>query len=372
MYEIFLSGVLGAVLAQEFKLGHTATSLVLASAFVGMFIGVLVIGRLADRLGRRPALLITIGTYAVFSLVGAVSVNAPMLVAARFFAGIGIGPELPLADAYLSDLMPARSRGRYTSWAYTIAFMGVPAVELLGHWVVPTNPAGLAGWRWLFLISAVGGFAVLLLRHCLLESPRWLASVGREAEAVLRSLEAEAYPSREPARNPVHAPIHERPTPPSATNKNATQTQTPEPLSTPASTPTSNSAPARKHTTKSLFTSSYRRRTAMMAIFHVLQSIGFYGFGTMAPLALAAKGYSVVNSLLFSALTFFGYPLGSLISIPLIERLQRKHLIVGSALVMAAAGAVFGESDSTTQIIVAGVCYGTHQLVPGRTHRQEP
>ncbi|MGA5134876.1 MFS transporter [Streptomyces olivoreticuli] len=324
MYEIFMSGVLGAVLADEFRLGRTATSTVLASAFIGMFLGVVVMGRLADRFGRRVCLLASIGIYATFSLVGAASVNAPMLIAARFLAGVGIGPELPLADAYLSDLLPARFRGRYTAWAYTVSFLGVPTVGLMAHWLVPVSPLGLAGWRWLFLIGAAGGFCVLLLRRHLIESPRWLASVGRteEAERVLRDLEDGAGLPRSPALAVPHAPVTRH---------------------TPSARPS--------------LTPAHRRRAAMMAVFHLLQGIGFYGFGTMAPLVLAAKGFSIVHSLLFSAVTFFGYPLGSLASIPLIERMERKYLIVGTALAMAGAGLAFGHAQDKVTIMVAGLCY---------------
>ncbi|KOG88693.1 MFS transporter, partial [Streptomyces varsoviensis] len=197
MYEIFMSGVLGPVLSDRFELSATATSAVLASAFIGMFLGVVTMGRLADRYGRRRFLIASVALYTVFSAVGALSLNAPMLIAARFLAGLGIGPQLPLADAYLSDLLPARARGRYTALAYTIAFFGVPTVGLLAHWLVRLSPLGMAGWRWLFLIGALGGVAALLRYRRLVESPRWLASVGRtaEAERIVTDLEA-AAPTR--------------------------------------------------------------------------------------------------------------------------------------------------------------------------------
>lgn len=325
MYEIFMAGVLGPVLSERFRLGATATSAVLASAFVGMFLGVVVMGRLADRYGRRRFLIISVALYTVFSAVGAVSLDAPMLIAARFLAGIGIGPQLPLADAYLSDLLPARARGRCTAWAYTISFFGVPTIGLLAHWLVRLDPLGLAGWRWLFLVGALGGLAVLLRCRRLVESPRWLASVGRtaEAERIVDHLESGTR----------YAPSAARPAPAAA----------PSPAA---------GAPVRPRLPR-----VHRRRVAMMAVFHLLQSVGFYGFGTMAPLVLDARGFSIVHSLLFSALTYFGYPIGSLLSLPLIERFERKHLIVVSAVAMAALGVAFGQAADGVAIVVAGVAY---------------
>ncbi|MFE7119496.1 MFS transporter [Streptomyces sp. NPDC057654] len=330
MYEIFMSGVLGPVLSQRFDLGATATSAVLASAFIGMFLGVVIMGRLADRYGRRRFLIASVALYTVFSAVGALSANAPMLIAARFLAGLGIGPQLPLADAYLSDLLPARVRGRYTALAYTISFFGVPTVGLLAHWLVRMSPLGMAGWRWLFLIGALGGVAALLRCRGLVESPRWLASVGRteEAERIVRELEAGTpYAAAEPADVPDASSIR---------LLRQARRDSPAPRRMPP---------------------VYRRRAVMMGVFHLLQSVGFYGFGTMAPLVLDAKGFSIVHSLLFSALTYFGYPLGSLISMGLIERFERKHLIVASALGMAVFGVAFGQATDQVAIVITGVGY---------------
>ncbi|MEU7043455.1 MFS transporter [Streptomyces varsoviensis] len=343
MYEIFMSGVLGPVLSDRFELSATATSAVLASAFIGMFLGVVTMGRLADRYGRRRFLIASVALYTVFSAVGALSLNAPMLIAARFLAGLGIGPQLPLADAYLSDLLPARARGRYTALAYTIAFFGVPTVGLLAHWLVRLSPLGMAGWRWLFLIGALGGVAALLRYRRLVESPRWLASVGRtaEAERIVTDLEA---------GTPYGAERTAPAVPPAPTAMPAARTAAPA-ARTAAPAATARTAVARR------MPSVYRRRAAMMGVFHLLQSVGFYGFGTMAPLVLDAKGFSIVHSLLFSALTYFGYPLGSLISLPIIERFERKHLIVAAALAMAAFGVAFGQATNEIAIVVSGLGY---------------
>ena len=60
----------------------------------------------------------------------------------------------------------------------------------------------------------------------------------------------------------------------------------------------------------------YRSRMIMLGVFHVFQTIGYYGFGTLVPLVLASKGYSIVTSLTFTTLTFIGYPIGSALSLP--------------------------------------------------------
>jgi len=91
LFDIFLAGVLATVLTREFMLSPVQLQAVLASGFLGMFVGAVGLGAFADRFGRRTAFLINLGLYSVFTLAGAFAPNAPVLIAARFIAGIGIG-----------------------------------------------------------------------------------------------------------------------------------------------------------------------------------------------------------------------------------------------------------------------------------------
>jgi MFS transporter, putative metabolite:H+ symporter len=324
LYEIFLAGVLSSVLASQFELGKGVVALLLASAFIGMFLGAITLGRVADRLGRRRAFLLSLSIYSLFSLLSAVSPGPAMLVATRFLAGVGVGAEPPIADSYLSDLLPPAKRGRYIAWAYTIGFLGVPASGFLARGLATATVGGIDGWRWMFVIGALGAVVVAVLRRSLPESPRWLAAQGRldEADAVVRRFEDEVAEGALPAPDPVHAaPVRDR------------------------------------GSFRELLVPPYRARTAMMAVFHLLQSFGYYGFGTLVPLVLVAKGFPVVQSLGFAALTFLGYPVGSLLSLPLVERVERKVLVVGAGLGMAVFGLLFGLSDAPAAIVTFGFVY---------------
>jgi MFS transporter, putative metabolite:H+ symporter len=322
IYEIFLAAVISAVLVERFHLSKAALPPLLASTFVGMFLGALVLGRLADRFGRRGAFLFNLGLYSLFSLVGAFSFAAPMVLVSRFFAGVGVGAEPPLADTYLSDLLPARHRGRYIAIAYTVSFFGVPTVGFLARGLTTGTFLGIAGWRWMFVFGALGAVVVFFLRRGLPESPRWLASRGRvaEAEEIVARLEAEAGPENLPDPGEPPTPVE----------------------------------PGRP---RDLFGRVYGRRTAMMIVFHLLQALGYYGFGTLVPLVLAARGYPVADSLLFAALTYLGYPVGAALSLPIVERVERKYLVVASVLGMAALGIAFGYASSMAVALVFGFLY---------------
>ncbi|MDQ0380162.1 MFS transporter [Amycolatopsis thermophila] len=321
LYDLFLASTVSTVLSKEFGVSSAETKPLLASAFLGAFVGAVALGRLADRIGRRRAFLLTLSVYSLFTLLGAFSTDVWMLVVCRFIAGIGIGAELPLADAYLADLLPAHARGKATAWAYTIGFCGVPAAGFLARGLVGEAPLGIAGWRWLFVIGALGAAIVWALRTGLPESPRWLIAQGRhdEAEKVIQRLEKSA---------------------------DGTVDTTPVPH-----------VEARPQRFATLFRKPWRTRTAMLSAFQVLQVFGYYGFGSLVPIILTAKGFDVAHSLTFSALSFLGYPIGSALSIPLMERVQRKWLIVAAAAGMAVFGLAFGYSTTGTAIIVLGFCY---------------
>ena len=325
LYEVFLGGVLAPVLAKEWDLGTVGKSMVIAAGFAGMFIGANVLSIVADRLGRRRVFILNLLVYSVFSFAAAFSPNIETFLVLRVIAGIGLGAELVLVDTYLAEFMPAKYRGRMTAWAYTIGFLAVPLAALLGGKLVARHELfGIDGWRWLLLFGGLGAVFIMAVRTMLPESPRWLESRGRHAEAreVVELVAAKAAPGTTIAET----------MPESGAGEDARSVG--EVLG--------------------IAFRDYRKRTVMLVIFQILQTVAYYGFGTLAPLVLVSKGFEVTESLGYAALAFAGYPLGSLISVPLVERFERKHLIIVSALGIAVCGIVFAASTNVVVIVVAG------------------
>jgi MFS transporter, putative metabolite:H+ symporter len=322
LFDVFLAGVLSTVLTASFGLSQQTLPLVLGSSFLGMFIGASSMGGIADRRGRRPAFLINLGIYSLFTLLGAFSINATMLVLTRFLAGIGIGAEMPLSDAYLCELLPAQHRGRMMSWAYTTGFLGVPAAGLLARVLVPLNSLGVAGWRWLFVAGSLGAVIVWSLRRLLPESPRWLESVGRldEATAIANQI-ADGAVVIQPGASPAQF---------------------------------SKAEPAGY---EKLFEPEHRKTTLMFCVFQIFQTVGYYGFGTIVPLVLAAKGFSVLSSLTYVTIAFFGYPIGAALAVPIVERMERRRLIVGAAFLMAVFGLGVGYATTPGALMALGFAY---------------
>ncbi|MFB6571471.1 MFS transporter [Streptomyces noursei] len=325
LYEIFLGGVLAAVLAAQWGLGPTAKSAVIAAGFLGMFVGANVLSVLADRLGRRRMFLVNLGGYAFFSLAAAAAPDLGWLLALRFLAGLGLGAELVLVDTYLAECLPRAVRGRYLAHAYTLGFVGVPVAALLGARLVAGHPVlGVDGWRWLLVVGALGAAFIQLMRRQLPESPRWLSVHGRsgEADRIVTDIERRVV-----AETGISLP----------------------------SVPDTTDVPERRVPLGAMFRGEQRRRTVMWWIFQVLQTVGYYGFGSLAPVVLTAKGHTVTDSLLYAALSYCGYPLGSALSVPLIDRIERRTLIVAAALGIAGCGLAFGFASATWAIVTFGV-----------------
>jgi MFS transporter, putative metabolite:H+ symporter len=114
-------------------------------------------------------------------------------------------------------------------------------------------------------------------------------------------------------------------------------------------------AASERASVREIFRPPYARRSAMLWIFQALQTVGYYGFGTIAPLVLHEKGYEIVETLGFTALIYLGYPLGSALSVLLMDRFERKHLIMGSALAIGAFGLIFGFARAEWLILAAGL-----------------
>ena len=324
LYDIFLGGVLAAVLAEPWDLGTTGKAAVIGSAFAGMFVGALALGTLADRFGRRTMFLGNLLIYSVFSLAAAAAPGVEWLVAMRFLAGLGLGAELVIADTYLSELLPRAARGRYIAWAYTIGFAGVPVAAFVGGRFVAGEQLLIDGWRWLLIVGGLGAAVIWLLQRSVPESPRWLQIRGDDDRA-----EAATARIEEAARRELD--LTDLPAPDRSAGASTGRAGLREVLSPP-----------------------YRRRSAMLWIFQVLQTVGYYGFGSLAPLVLQSKGFDVVETLGYAGLIFLGYPLGSAASIAVVERVERKLLIIGSASTMAALGIVFGFATAPAVIVVSG------------------
>ncbi len=336
-YDLLMTGYVspGLVQAGIFHegrtglLGQSDQATFAAATFLGLFIGTAAFAGVADRFGRRAIFTASLVWYALATLAMATSASALQLDLWRLVAGIGIGVELVTIDAYVSEIAPARLRGRAFAVNQAVQFLAVPAVAFACWRLLPIAPLGVAGWRWVMIIGALGAVVVWVIRARLPESPRWLERQGRteEADAVVRRLEG-------------------RPAAPTAGRGAA-----PLPLR-PVET---RGVAAPRARLAEAFAPPYRGRTAMLVVFNVFQAIGFYGFGNWAPSLIAARGHSVTHSLGYAFAIAAAYPLSPLICSLIADRFERKAQIIAAAIATAGLGLAFAGQSAPAALIALGV-----------------
>jgi putative MFS transporter len=303
--------------------GFTGLASFIAALFTGLFIGTLFFTRAADRFGRRTVFTYSLVWYCIATLVMAFQYTPGGINLWRLIAGIGIGVELVTVDTFISELVPKRARGRTFAIQQSIGFIPVPLVALLAWLLNPIAPMGLSGWRWVVIIGSVGAIIVWFVRLKLPESPRWLAQQGRldEADRVMRAIEARvAAESGRPLPTP-EPPVAEDP---------------------------------RRGRLSEIFNPAYRSRTIMLSIANFFQTIGFYGFANWVPTLLIAKGIHVSQTLEYSFIIAFAYPLFPLVSSLFADRIERKWQVCAACVGIAVFGIAFSFQTEAVPLIIVG------------------
>jgi putative MFS transporter len=301
-YDLVIVGGALLLLKPQFHLSPAEVGYVGAAAYVGAFLGQLWFGNLADRIGRRAIYVFNLLAFAGLAILSALVTNPGELIAIRVLLGLAIGADIPTSMAYLNEISPRQSRGRWGSvlpnWAWCIG-----AVVAAFLWV-PLLGLGANAWRVGFALAAVPAFLVWLARRTLPESPRWLMRQGRvdEARSVLTAL---GVSNAELA-------------PPSATPRAYLQ----------------------------LFRPPLVTRTGLVSLLFILNGLAAPITTIATPFILHYVGlFSIRSSLIFSALVWVANLAGASVCWLLIDRVGRRRLVIptqiGAGLCAVAMG-LFG------------------------------
>ncbi|MBU6492583.1 MAG: MFS transporter [Burkholderiales bacterium] len=307
------------------KAWHIAVSsvaFITSASFGGMFIGAVCAGWLADAIGRKRALVLTILCYATFSLLNAVSWNVLSLAAFRFLTGVGLSGMTVTANTYVSEFFPAKVRGKYMGRIMTVGLVGIPATAWFARTFVPMASWG---WRAVFVWGSLGLIALVFVAR-MKESPRWLLRRNREAQALKIVEELEALAAARPAPASDVAPHVHR-----------------EPIDY-----------GRRVPLGRLFEPTERKRTFVLLLVWIFQTLGFYGFVAWVPTLLVKHGFSVVHSLTYASLIAVCNPLGAILASYLVERFERRWFITVDGILIAIFGLAFGLSFQPQAILVFG------------------
>jgi putative MFS transporter len=176
------------VLVGLWKITPAEVGFLISAGYVGQILGAIGFGWLAERIGRRGALRLTVAVISVLSFACAFSWNYLSFLIFRTIQGLGLGGEVPVAATYMNEISAARFRGRIVLLLQSAFAFGIVITSLVSIWIVPH-----LGWQWMFFIGALPALLAIWLRQLIPESPRWLAGHGklREADQALKAIENE-------------------------------------------------------------------------------------------------------------------------------------------------------------------------------------
>ncbi|RQS56451.1 MFS transporter [Burkholderia sp. Bp8986] len=305
--------------------GFTGIAGFIAATFAGLFVGTFGLGWLPDRYGRRSVFTVSLLWYSVGSVIMAFQTTPEGMIFWRFITGIGVGVEIITIDSYVTEVVPQHMRGRAMAFNQSVMFAAAPVAAILSYWLVPTTVFGIEGWRIVVLAGAAGALLVWFIRRGVPESPRWLAIRGKldASDAIVRNIEAiverQSGRSLPPPSQVVVQPKH------------------------------------RRASLAELWQQPYRSRMVILIVFNFCQAIGYYGFASWVPTLLISQGITVTKSLLYSFIIAFALPIGPLLAMAVADRIQRKYLIVGGALIVIVCGMAFAHARTMAPLIILGV-----------------
>lgn len=335
--ELAMSNVLSLVLSSAGTgVGHHAgVGIVIGSTFIGGAIGATVLGRLADRWGRRRACLIILIGFGSTSILAAFTQSLPQLAAARFLSGIFLGAAPPLLNVYLVDMLPAANRARLIMLLHVVSSLAASASPLLTRFFNDTPLFELEGWRVVLALGGIGGLLVAIIAaRLLLESPRWLEKVGRGVEA------AQIFERLRRSR-----PLFGKPNAPARRQARAVPVLIDVP------------------DTDKLWSPLIRARVILFGTLELLLPWAMVGFLSLHGVMFAQRGYDAKNALTLLSLTTLGVPLGLLIGSFIADRLRRRVLLTGSALGTAAAAVLFAFAPNAVMAVLAGMLFNMFMIV---------
>ncbi len=193
-----ISGTISLV-KQQFALSTLMEGWFVSSALVGCILGVMMAGEMADRFGRKASLIAAGLLFCISAFGCALSGSHTELILFRLVGGLGIGIASMLSPLYISEVSPAKIRGRMVALYQLAICMGIVAAYFANAWLMKmsSNPTLFSDggvlnkifvsevWRSMFGASAIPAIFFFLAMFFVPESPRWFAAKGKDAKANL-------------------------------------------------------------------------------------------------------------------------------------------------------------------------------------------
>ena len=304
------------VLAKEWGLAPGQMGLIGSIGLIGMALGAVVSGTIADRIGRKKVFTITVLLYSIASAFCALAWNYQSLLVFRFLVGFGLGGELPVAATLVSEYAPSRVRGRFIVLLESFWGLGWIAAACIAYFFIP-----LYGWRMAFLIGALPALYVCLIRMHMPESVRYLLAHGRigEARQIVVSLERQLHV-------PVAPFVSEKETVPVVA----------------------------KASFRELWKKPFASRTIMLWLVWFGINFSYYGIFMWLPSLVFQQGFTVVKTFEYVLIMTLAQLPGYYCAAWLVDKIGRKYTLSAFLLFSGVASYFFGHASTAAALMMWG------------------
>ncbi len=291
--------------------------------FIGMLIGAFVFGRLADRIGRRPVLMMAVVIDACAGVASAFAPEFAWLLVLRFITGIGVGGTLPVDYTMMAEFLPSDRRGRWlvlleSFWAVGTIFLAILALVAVS-W---DNDA----WRVIFFVTGIPALIGVVLRFYIPESPMFLNRNGKSDQA-RQVLERVAKVNGNTTLIPPLQPEKQE-----------------------------------RKSLFSLFSAGLRRRSLALFLAWALISIAYYGVFVYLPVKLSSEGFAFMRGQVFLVVLALVQLPGFALSAYGVERWGRKPTLIGF-LLLSAVGCMLYSLGSSPFVVIGSTLLMSFSLL---------
>ena len=311
------------VLMKEWHLSPEQVGNIGSIGLLGMAIGAIIAGMVADRIGRKKVFAFTLLTYSIATGLCGLSWNLTSLLVFRFIVGFGLGGQLPVAVTLVSEFSPVKHRGKFLVLLESFWAFGWLLAAIISYIIIPKF-----GWPFAFFIGFLPALYILFLWRTIPESPRYLESKGRiaEAEAIVGKIERESGGvANTKDGTPGMQKNHE---------KMVTYGD--------------------KAKFKELFSRPLLRRTVFLWLLWFGIVFSYYGIFTWLPSLLALKGFSLTKSFSYVIIMTLAQIPGYFSAAYFVDRIGRKPTLALYVLGTAVTAYFFGQGSTAAVILTMG------------------
>lgn len=316
------------ILAKDWGLAPEQMGWIGSVGFIGMALGAVISGTIADRIGRKLVFSLTVVLYSLATGACALSWNYESLLIFRFLVGFGLGGELPVAATLMTEYAPTKLRGRFIVLLESFWGLGWLAAACIAYLLIPQY-----GWQIAFFIGALPAVYVFMIRLHMPESVRYLISKGRikEAQEIVLLLEKKLHVESKPFDGEL-----------SDVEKGTSTMAEPK--------------------FSSLWSGMFARRTLMLWLAWFGINFSYYGIFMWLPSIVFQQGFTVVKTFEYVLIMTLAQLPGYYCAAWLVDVIGRKYTLSLFLLISGVASYFFGNAATPGELLAWGAAMSFFNL----------